>query len=93
MTDAILAGFVTHMCVSSVERGALNLGFQPTVVTAVTATRDLPNAGGGVVSVAALYVASLAGMRDQFAVVVRHAGRSRLLAPKAVGFCRNGAQL
>ena len=71
VTDVILAGFMTHMCVNSTARGAFNLGFRPTVVAAATATRDLPDAGGGVVPAAALQVASLAGLHDLFAVVVR----------------------
>lgn len=70
-TDVILAGFMTHMCVNSTARGAFNLGFRPTVVAAATATRDLPDADGGVVSASALQVASLAGLRDLFAVVVQ----------------------
>lgn len=70
-TDVILAGFMTHMCVNSTARGAFNLGFRPTVVAAATATRDLPDADGGIVPASALQVASLAGLRDLFAVVVR----------------------
>ncbi len=71
VTDVILAGFMTHMCVNSTARGAFNLGFRPTVIAAATATRDLPDADGGVVAASALQVASLAGLRDLFAVVVR----------------------
>ena len=71
VTDVILAGFMTHMCINSTARGAFNLGFRPTVVAAATATRDLPDADGGVVPASALQVASLAGLRDLFAVVVR----------------------
>lgn len=70
-TDIILAGFMTHMCINSTARGAFNLGFRPTVVAAATATRDLPDVDGGVVPASALQVASLVGLRDLFAVVVR----------------------
>ena len=70
-TNVILAGFMTHMCVNSTARGAFNLGFQPTVVAAATATRDLPGSDGDVVPAAALQAASLAALRDLFAVVVR----------------------
>lgn len=66
----VLAGFMTHMCINSTARGAFNLGFQPTVVAAATATRDLPAADGGTVSAAALQAASLAALADLFAVVV-----------------------
>ncbi len=61
---------MTHMCVNSTARGAFNLGFQPTVVAAATATRDLPGEDG-IVSAASLQAASLAALRDLFAVVVR----------------------
>jgi len=70
VTDVILAGFMTHMCVSSTARGAFNLGFRPTVVAGATATRDLPGPDGAVVPAAAMQAASLAGLRDLFAVVV-----------------------
>jgi len=74
VTNMILAGFMTHMCVNSTARGAFNLGFQPTVVAAATATRDLPGEDG-IVSAASLQAASLAALRDLFAVVVRDAGQ------------------
>ena len=73
ITDVILAGFMTHMCISSTARGAFSLGFRPTVVAAATATRDLPGADGVVVPAAAMQAASLAGLRDLFAVVVESA--------------------
>lgn len=69
--NVILAGFMTHMCINSTARGAFNLGFSPTIVAAATATRDLPDADGGVLPAAALQAASLAGVRDLFAVVVK----------------------
>ncbi len=69
-TNLILAGFMTHMCVNSTARGAFNLGFKPTVVAAATATRDLPGGDGEVVPAAALQAASLAALRDLFAVIV-----------------------
>ena len=69
----VLAGFMTHMCINSTARGAFNLGYSPTVIASATATRDLPLAGGGEVSAAALQAASLAALGDLFAVVVRRA--------------------
>ncbi len=75
VTDVILAGFMTHMCVNSTARGAFNLGFRPTVVASATATRDLPGvADGDIVPAMALQAASLAGLRDLFAVVVASPG-------------------
>jgi nicotinamidase-related amidase len=74
VTNVILAGFMTHMCVNSTARGAFNLGFQPTVVAAATATRDLPAADGSVVAAPALQAASLAALGDLFAVIVKTSG-------------------
>jgi len=70
VTELILAGFMTHMCVNSTARGAFNLGYKSTVVAHATATRDLPLPGGGVVGARALHQASLAAIADLFAVVV-----------------------
>ena len=66
----LLAGFMTHMCVSSTARGAYSLGHAPAVVAGATATRDLPGTDGGVVGAAALQAASLASIADLFGVVV-----------------------
>ena len=71
VANIILAGFMTHMCINSTARGAFNLGFKPTVVATATATRDLPNAEGGVVRASDLHAASLAALGDLFAVVVK----------------------
>jgi nicotinamidase-related amidase len=68
--DLILAGFMTHMCVSSTARGAFSLGYQPAVVAGATATRALPGPAGEPVSAAALQSASLAGISDLFGIVV-----------------------
>ena len=69
LKDLVLAGFMTHMCISSTARNAFNLGFRPTIVAATTATRDLPGPDGSVVSAAHLQSASLAAVADLFAVV------------------------
>jgi nicotinamidase-related amidase len=68
--DLILAGFMTHMCVSSTARGAFSLGYRPAVVAGATATRALPDPWGERVSAAALQSASLAGISDLFGIVV-----------------------
>jgi len=70
VTNLVLAGFMTHMCVNSTARGAFNLGYRPTVVAGATATRPLPTATGGVVPAPVLQEASLAALSDLFAVVV-----------------------
>lgn len=71
--NLVLAGFMTHVCVNSTARGAFNLGYRATVVGDATATRDLPGVDGSVVSAAVLKAATLAGIRDLFAVVVAKA--------------------
>ncbi len=65
----IVAGFMTHNCVSSTVRAALDLGILPTVVADATATRDLPVLGG-IVSAADLQRAELAALADRHALVV-----------------------
>lgn len=68
-TSVILAGFMTHMCVSSTARAALDLGYRVTVAGDAAATRDLPDPSGGVISADALHRAALAELGDRFAVV------------------------
>ena len=65
----ILAGFQTHMCISSTARAALDLGYRVTVIDAATATRDLPQPGGGVMKAEDLHIASLTALGDRFAVI------------------------
>lgn len=65
----LVAGFMTHMCVSSTVRAGLDLGFNSTVIASGTATRDLPRPGGGVIEAGALHVASLAALADRFAII------------------------
>lgn len=69
-TELIVAGFMTHMCISSTVRVALDLGWRSTVVAAATATRDLPDGRGGVIPAAELQRANLAALADRFAIVV-----------------------
>lgn len=68
--NLVIAGFMTHMCVSSTARGGFSLGYAPTVVASATATRALPGVAGESIPAAAMQSASLAGMADLFAVVV-----------------------
>src|SRR5262245_14133374 len=68
--DLLLAGFMTHMCVSASARAAVDLGYWATVVAAATATRDLPDPLGGVVPAATVQRAALAELADRFATVV-----------------------
>jgi nicotinamidase-related amidase len=68
--NLVLCGFMTHVCVNSTARGAFNLGYRATVIGDATATRDLPGIDGSAVPAATLKAATLAGIRDLFAVVV-----------------------
>ncbi|MET9699756.1 isochorismatase family protein [Streptomyces sp. NPDC006529] len=67
--DLVLAGFMTHMCVTFTAQGAFNLGYRPAVVAEATATRTLSAPDGTVVPAAVLQSASLATIGDLFGVV------------------------
>lgn len=73
ISNLIVVGFMSHMCVSSTARGAFDLGYRTTVVAEATATRDLPSTTGQTLKAADLHEASLAGLRDLVAVVVNTA--------------------
>lgn len=75
VTDLVLAGFMTHVCVNSTARAAFNHGYNATVVGNATATRALPNPVGGVVSAEELHNGALAALADLFAIVVPSAER------------------
>jgi nicotinamidase-related amidase len=68
--ELIVAGFMTHMCVSSTVRAALDLGYRVTVVGSACATRDLPAPDGGAALPAALrHRSELAALADRFAII------------------------
>ncbi|MFF5704911.1 cysteine hydrolase family protein [Streptomyces sp. NPDC012794] len=68
--DLVLAGFMTHMCVTFTAEGAFNLGYRPTVVAGATATRALAAPDGTVVPAEALQAAALATVTDLFGLVI-----------------------
>ncbi|MDA3644787.1 isochorismatase family protein [Saccharopolyspora indica] len=68
--DLVLAGFMTHMCVTFTAQGAFNLGYRPTVVAEATATRSLPAPDGTALPSAALHEAALTTITDLFGLVV-----------------------
>jgi nicotinamidase-related amidase len=71
-TELIIAGFMTHMCVSATTRAALDAGYRSTIVADATATRDLPDPLlGGTIPAAELHRNALAALADRFAIVVR----------------------
>ena len=66
----ILCGFMTHMCVSSTARAALDLGYETTVVSDATATRSLPATDGGdAIPADAVHAAALAALADRFSAI------------------------
>ncbi|MFB7370202.1 isochorismatase family protein [Streptomyces sp. NPDC056222] len=67
--DLVLAGFMTHMCVTFTAQGSFNLGYRPTVVAEATATRALPAPDGGTVPAATLQTSSLTTIADLFGLV------------------------
>jgi len=67
--NIILAGFMTHMCVSSTARAALDLGYRVTIDRSASATRDLPDGRGGTIPAATIHDVALAELSDRFAVI------------------------
>ena len=67
----VVAGFMTHMCVSSTVRAALDLGYGCTVLAPACATRDLPDGVGGVIGAEILHRAELVALSDRFATIAR----------------------
>jgi nicotinamidase-related amidase len=71
--ELVVAGFMTHMCVSSTIRAGVDLGYRCTLVSSAAATRDLPGRGDEVVDAASLHRAAVAALADRFAIVVDRA--------------------
>jgi nicotinamidase-related amidase len=72
--NVILAGLMTHMCVSSTARAALDLGFRITIDADSCATRDLPDGRGGTIPAATVHDVALAELSDRFAIIARGNG-------------------
>ena len=71
----LLAGFMTHMCVSASARAALDLGYAVSVAADCTATRALPATDGGAPIAADLVQrVALAELADRFAAIVASPG-------------------
>lgn len=71
--NLIVIGYMTHTCVSSTVRAALDRGYHTTVIAKATATRDLPAPEGGIIPAQTLQRASLAALADRFATIVQGA--------------------
>ncbi|WBF44223.1 cysteine hydrolase family protein [Serratia rubidaea] len=79
VTTLLVAGLMTHMCVSSTARDAVPLGYSVLIAGDATATRDLDDGAGGVVDHRVLQRAALAGVADVFAEI--HSTRDILSLP------------
>ncbi|WP_246739314.1 cysteine hydrolase family protein [Bradyrhizobium aeschynomenes] len=70
-SNVVLAGLMTHMCVSSTARAALDFGWRITIDAASCATRDLPDGRGGTLPAALVHDVALAELSDRFALITR----------------------
>jgi nicotinamidase-related amidase len=70
--NIVLVGFMTHMCVSSTARAALDLGFRATIDASACGTRDLPDGRGGAIAAAMIHEVALVELSDRFAIVARN---------------------
>ncbi|MFI2609570.1 cysteine hydrolase family protein [Kitasatospora sp. NPDC018619] len=68
--DVVVAGFMTHMCVTFTTAGAFLRGNRPTVVAAACATRPLESAGTELTA-DQVHRAALATIGDLYGVVVQ----------------------
>lgn len=72
MRKLVIVGFMTHMCVSSTARAALDLGFETTVVADATATRALPSSDGGEqLRAADVHAFALSALADRFSLITQ----------------------
>lgn len=70
----IITGFMTHMCVSSTTRAALDHGYRVTIPGAACATRDLPAPdGSGVMKAEDIHRYALTELADRFAIIATNA--------------------
>lgn len=69
-TNIVLAGFMTHMCISSTARAALDLALRTTIAADACATRDLPDGRGGALAARTIHEVALAELSDRFAIIV-----------------------
>lgn len=72
--DIVLAGFMTHMCISATARAGLDLGYRITVDADSCATRDLPDGRGGTIAAATIHEVALVELSDRFAIIARGDG-------------------
>ena len=68
-TDLVIIGFMSHMCVSSTARAALDLGYRVSVEATACATRPLPDGKGGALGADTIHNVAMVELSDRFAVV------------------------
>lgn len=66
----IVSGYMTHMCLSTTVREAVEHGYFSYVVASATATRDLPDAFGGTIKAEQVKLVALAELNDRFASIL-----------------------
>jgi nicotinamidase-related amidase len=67
----ILCGLMTHMCVDSTARGALEYGYRVIVVHDACASRDLPGLDGNTaIPHSTIHTVTLAALADRFADIM-----------------------
>jgi nicotinamidase-related amidase len=69
VTEVVVVGMQTHMCVEAASRAAADLGYRVTVVGDACATRDL-EFGGTTVAAADVHASTLASLDGTYARVV-----------------------
>ncbi|MES1934531.1 isochorismatase superfamily hydrolase [Salinisphaera shabanensis T35B1] len=68
----VLAGFMSHVCISTTARAGHELGYAVTIAEDAVTTRDLPGTdGNGAIVAAKLHRAEMAMLSDIFAHVTR----------------------
>ncbi len=75
VSKIIIGGFMTHLCVSTTARAALDLGYGCSVLASACATRDLPDGQGGVVAAADIHRIELIALSDRFATIATDVGQ------------------
>ena len=75
VSKIIIGGFMTHLCVSTTARAALDLGYGYSVLASACATRDLPDGQGGVVAAADIHRIELIALSDRFATIATEVGQ------------------
>jgi len=67
----VFSGFMSHMCVDSSVRAAIDHGFANIVCSDACATRDLSDDAGNIIPAEVVHKVTMASLRDRFATVCR----------------------